>query len=88
MGFRCCDRGAQDLQPSFASVCYLGQDTIESKLDELETKIRPSFTGWCSRCCAVSTLTKDAHKFQKPSAYYTHLLATNERFDEYSIFKP
>jgi len=83
MSLRCC--ASLSIQPCYASACYLGTTSLESKLQDLETHLRPSFTAWCPRCSEVSTLTTDAAKFQCPSAYYAHLLRTHEVCKEFAF---
>ena len=83
---RCCDLGAQDLAPCYASVLVVGgaATALDAAIEDVEScaPICPLVTAWCPSCSRVSMVTSHARCFPSSSAYYAHQLVLHARLEE------
>jgi hypothetical protein len=86
MTARCELDKAQEFQPSYASVLYCGQDSLEAQVHKLETTVWPSLTSWCSKCEKPCLITVAVKEFPTISAHHIHQLATWKRMQNLNLF--
>lgn len=88
---RCCSSTPTDFEPCFASVLVSGGsgDELKRRVEEMEmeNKICPCVTGWCSKCKCVAVLVSSRGLFPCPSAHLAHLLTLRGLIEESISFK-